>query len=46
MLKLGQNVQSNDRDVDIRDREMDMSPKSSKNDINFHNHNYALKNQK
>ena len=31
---------------DIRDRDMDMSPKSSKNEINFSNHNQAWKNQK
>mmetsp|Transcript_30457 Transcript_30457/g.46661 ORF Transcript_30457/g.46661 Transcript_30457/m.46661 type:complete len:106 (+) Transcript_30457:1561-1878(+) len=31
MLKIGE------RGNDIRDRDMDMSPKSSKNEINFHN---------
>jgi hypothetical protein len=31
---------------DIRDRDMDMSPKSSKNEINFQNQNPAWKNQK
>ena len=28
---------------DLREHEMDMSPKSSKNEINFHNHNQSWK---
>lgn len=42
IIKMGSALPVND----IRERDMDMSPKSSKNEINFQNQNQAWKNQK